>query len=55
MDFKEALESLELKFTSANDVEVERTSILREEWEALRTGFCKCGTKKKSVDIPEQN
>lgn len=32
---KEALQSLELKFTSGNSIPVERTVITREEYEAL--------------------
>ena len=35
MLMKEALDSLKLKFTSGNDVEVERATITREEYEAI--------------------
>jgi hypothetical protein len=35
MLMKEALDSLKLKFSSGNDVEVERATITREEYEAI--------------------
>ena len=35
MDFKDALDSLTLKFTSGNAIEVERAVILRTEWDAI--------------------
>lgn len=37
MTFEEAIESLTLKFTSGNDIEVERATILRKEWKAILT------------------
>jgi hypothetical protein len=36
MDHDDAMASLRNKFTSGNEVQVERTTILREEWEAIR-------------------
>lgn len=36
MNQREAFESLELKFTSGNSVPVERASITRAEWDAIR-------------------
>jgi len=39
MEFKEAYETLESKFTSGNDIPVERATITREEWEAIRSGI----------------
>ena len=36
MDFQEAYEKLESKFTSGNDIPVERNTITREEWEAIK-------------------
>jgi len=35
MLFKDAFDSLTKKFTSGNHIVVERTTILREEWEAI--------------------
>lgn len=35
MTLDEALESLKLKFTSGNEIEVERATITREEYEAI--------------------
>jgi hypothetical protein len=35
MTLKEALESLKLKFTSGNEIEVERATITREEFNAI--------------------
>ena len=39
MDFKEAIKSLTEKFSSGNDVEVERSTILRTEWGAIKAGI----------------
>lgn len=36
MNEKEAWESLMLKFTSANSNPVQRATIIREEWEAIK-------------------
>ena len=36
MEFKEAYETLESKFTSGDDIPVERATIKREEWEAIK-------------------
>ena len=36
MEFKEAFEILTRKFTSANQCPVERTTLLRKEWEAIK-------------------
>jgi len=36
MDYKEAKESLTLKFTSGNDMPVTRSTITLEEWEAIQ-------------------
>jgi hypothetical protein len=36
MDIKEAVRSLELKFTSGNDIPVGRATVTREEWEAVK-------------------
>lgn len=36
MDFKEAYETLELKFTSGNPIPVERSTILDKEWKAIK-------------------
>jgi hypothetical protein len=36
MDIKEAIESLTLKFTSGNEIPVDRATILREEWEVIK-------------------
>ena len=36
MDYDDAMTSLRNKFTSGNEVQVERVTILREEWEAIR-------------------
>jgi len=33
---KEAIDSLTLKFTSENSVDVERATILRKEWDAIK-------------------
>ena len=35
MDFREAYRRLTEKFTSGNEVDVERTTLKREEWEAI--------------------
>ena len=35
MDFEEALKNLKLKFTSGNEFEVERATILRKEWDVI--------------------
>ena len=35
MTFKEAVENLKLKFTSGNDIEIERATILRKEWDVI--------------------
>ena len=35
MESKDALKSLELKFTSSNKISVERAVITRKEWEAI--------------------
>ena len=39
MNIGEALKSLELKFTSGNVIEVERATITREEFEAIKEGI----------------
>lgn len=52
MELKEALERMELKFTSGNTIPVRRTTITRVEWEALKKGFCKCATKADKTGIP---
>jgi hypothetical protein len=36
MDIHKAMKELDLKFTSGNNVEVERATILRSEYEAIR-------------------
>lgn len=36
MTFKEAFKNLTLKFTSSNDIEIERATILRTEWDAIK-------------------
>lgn len=36
MTLKEAYINLKLKFTSGNDIPVERATITREEWEAIK-------------------
>lgn len=36
MDFKTAYESLESKFTSGNNIPVERNTITKDEWEAIK-------------------
>jgi hypothetical protein len=36
MEYKEAVENLQLKFSSCNLVEVSRATILREEYEAIK-------------------
>lgn len=36
MDFNKAYETLELKFTSGNSIPVERNTITREEWDAIK-------------------
>ena len=36
MKFDEALKNMNSKFTSGNNVPVERATIVRDEWEALR-------------------
>lgn len=36
MDFKEVYEKLESKFTSGNQVPVERTVITKEEWKVIK-------------------
>lgn len=36
MDFNEAYEKLESKFTSGNSIPVERNTITREEWDAIK-------------------
>ena len=55
MTFAEAVKRLNQKFTSANDIPVERATSLREEWEAINEAVksqrqipplnfsCKCG------------
>ena len=35
MTLKEAVENLKLKFTSGNDIEIERATILRKEWDII--------------------
>ena len=37
MEFNEAFENLKSKFTSGNSIDVERTTILHKEWDALLT------------------
>jgi hypothetical protein len=36
MKFEEALENLSLKFSSSNDIPIERATILRKEWDAIK-------------------
>jgi len=36
MEFKEAYERLKSKFTSGNNIPVERNTILRTEWESIK-------------------
>lgn len=36
MEFKDAIESLNLKFTSGNKIPVERTTIVNEEWQVIK-------------------
>jgi len=36
MEIKKAIKSLDLKFTSGNDIPVTRATILIDEWEALK-------------------
>jgi len=40
MTFDEVLESITLKFTSDNDVPVERITLIREEWEIIFKELC---------------
>ena len=35
MKFDEAYESIKLKFSSGNNISVERVTLLREEWDAI--------------------
>jgi hypothetical protein len=37
MNYIEAFESIQLKFTSGNDIPVERAHVLKEEWESIRS------------------
>lgn len=39
MDFETAYEILESKFSSGNDIPVERTVITKEEWDAIKQGI----------------
>jgi len=47
MEINDVIESMELKFTSGNTIDVSRSSITREEWEVLRKS---CQIPKKSID-----
>lgn len=50
MEFKEALESLKLKFTSGNKIKVDRATILRTEWEALLPVLNNTVNSKEKLD-----
>ena len=39
MEAKEALEALDLKFSSGNEIPVERATITREEYEAVKAFY----------------
>jgi len=52
MNFKEAFASLVLKFTSGNDMPVERATILNTEWEAIRNFIFKL-QKEAHEDVQE--
>lgn len=41
MDIKEAMVNLDLKFTSGNSIQVERATIVRDEWEAIQDFYLK--------------
>jgi hypothetical protein len=49
MDLKEAIERLEAKFRSGNKIPVGRTTITRNEWEAIKKGLCSCKTKEFKI------
>jgi hypothetical protein len=48
MKLNDAIQSIEEKFTSGNDVSVTRVTLTLEEWTAIRKGMCKCSIKPKT-------
>ena len=48
MDIKTAIQNLKEKFTSGNNLQVQRATILREEWEAIYS------YTKEQPAIPQQ-
>lgn len=53
MQTREALEALRLKFTSSNDVPVERATITREEFEAIHRCIEATLPAVESMDLVE--
>jgi hypothetical protein len=53
MKLEDAFKSLSLKFSSGNNIPVERATILREEWDAIRSIVEKFAVKKEgSIVLP---
>lgn len=53
MDVREALESLKLKFTSGNDITVERTTITAEEFEPICRHLEATMAEVEAFELPE--